>query len=59
MATNLQSKSLKTGHGFDVEPVEAAKTGLLCSECELILNQAVQTADGIRFCQECFKDIEK
>ena len=28
--------------------------GLLCSECNQILNKAVQTADGLRMCQICF-----
>ena len=45
--------------GYEVETVEAAKEGVLCSECSLVLRDAVQTPDGVRLCQECYNGIKK
>ena len=47
------------GPGYAVETVDQAKTGLLCSECDLILNEAVQTPDGLRLCLQCFENIKR
>ena len=44
--------------GYRVETLDEAKAGLLCSECGLVLNDAVQTPDGVRLCQSCFDDIK-
>lgn len=45
--------------GFAVDTVDDAKDGVLCSECGLILNEAVQTSDGLRLCQGCFGAIKE
>ena len=45
--------------GYDVKTVDEAKDGLLCSECKLILKEAVQTSDGVRLCQQCYNRIKQ
>ena len=47
--------------GYDVIDllVEPLKDGLRCVECRLILKDAVQTPDGIRVCEACYKEIAK
>ncbi len=45
--------------GYDVILQDAAKGGLVCSECNFILRDAVQTSEGNRLCLPCFKKIEK
>ena len=52
--------ALEEGPGYSVETVEQdVKNGLLCSECSLILRDAVQTSESIRLCQVCFDVISK
>ena len=45
--------------GHAVESVDGTKEGVLCSECNLVLNEAVQTSDGLRLCQKCFNFIKE
>jgi hypothetical protein len=45
--------------GYAVDTVDGTKEGLLCSECTLILNEAVQTSDGLRLCQKCFNYVKE
>ncbi len=45
--------------GYDVILQDPAKGGLLCSECNLVLRDPVQTSEGNRLCSPCFKKIEK
>ena len=45
--------------GHDVILVEPAKGGLMCSECDRVLRNAVQTPEGHRLCEPCYKKIEK
>jgi hypothetical protein len=45
--------------GHAVDTVDSAKEGLMCSECKLILDEAVQTSDGLRLCQKCFDFIKE
>ena len=47
--------------GYDVVDllVEQPKGGLQCVECNLILKDAVQTPDGVRMCEACYKEIAK
>ena len=52
-------QSMEIAHGFAVDTVDAAKDGLVCSECGLILNEAVQTPDGLRLCFQCFEAIKR
>ena len=33
------------------------RVGLVCPHCKLLLRNAVQTEEGIRLCQSCFKEI--
>lgn len=47
------------GRGFAVETLDGAKEGVLCSECGLILNEAVQTPDGLRLCLQCYNDVKE
>ena len=49
----------EAGGGYDVDTVDPAKEGLLCSECRLVLKQAVQTPEGNRLCQGCFNSISQ
>jgi len=43
--------------GYDTRPVEPLKMALICPECSLVLRDAVQTGDGIRLCESCYKQI--
>ena len=43
----------------EVTPVEPLKPGLLCSECNLLLKEPVQTGEGDRLCRSCYDDIRK
>ena len=43
--------------GYDARTVELQKAALICPECDLLLRDAVQTDDGIRLCESCFKQI--
>ncbi len=45
--------------GYDALLLDPAKSGLMCSECDLVLRDAVQTMEGNRLCLPCFKKIEK
>ena len=51
--------STRISSGYDVRTVDEAKDGLLCSECKLILREAVQTPDGVRLCQQCYNGIKQ
>ena len=42
--------------GYRAVPVHE-RAGLVCPHCELLLRSAVQTDDGVRLCQSCFKEI--
>jgi len=35
------------------------KLGLVCPHCKLLLRSAVQTAEGVRLCESCFKEIAR
>ena len=48
-----------SSRGYEVQTVEVAKGGLLCSECGLILREAVQTPEGLRLCQQCYNQIQE
>lgn len=43
--------------GYKVTTVDPVKAGVVCPHCGLILRDAVQTADGFRLCETCFKEI--
>ena len=45
--------------GYDIKTPESAKVTLICPECNLLLKDAVQTGDGIRLCESCYKDIAR
>ena len=45
--------------GYDVIAAHGTKSGLLCAECSLVLKEAVQTREGIRLCESCYKAIER
>jgi len=45
--------------GYQVDTVDEAKAGLICSECGFILREAVQTFDGLRLCMGCFEAIKE
>ena len=45
--------------GHDVIAAQGTKAGLLCPECKFVLKEAVQTPEGIRLCQSCYKQIER
>ena len=38
-------------------PVVYERAGLVCAHCKLLLRNAVQTEEGVRLCQSCFKEI--
>ena len=35
------------------------KLGLVCPHCKLLLRSAVQTDEGVRLCESCFKEIAR
>ena len=43
--------------GHDVMTAEAVKSGIVCPHCELVLRDAVQTPEGDRLCEMCYKEI--
>ncbi len=45
--------------GYDALLLDIAKSRLMCSECDLVLRDAVLTIEGNRLCLPCFKKIEK
>ena len=45
--------------GYNVIAAHGTKSGLVCPECSLILKEAVQTPDGERLCESCYKAIER
>lgn len=46
--------------GYDIIAAnETQKSKLICPECRLVLKEPVQTEEGIRLCDSCFKDIER
>ena len=47
--------------GFDVELVDPAvrKESNMCPHCRLILEEPMQTEDGVRLCRGCLLQIEK
>lgn len=45
--------------GWEVTPVEPLKPGLLCSECNLLLRDPVQTDEGDRLCRSCFHELKR
>ena len=45
--------------GYDIKTPESAKVTLICPECNQLLKDAVQTGDGIRLCESCYKDIAR
>lgn len=45
--------------GYDAKTVEPLKAALVCPECRLLLRDAVQTGDGIRLCETCFKQFQE
>jgi len=42
--------------GYEASAV-CERVGLVCPHCKLILRDAVQTDEGVRLCQSCFKEI--
>ncbi len=44
--------------GYDVVLAEHQE-GLQCSECDLVLRDAVQTCEGIRVCRPCYDSIAR
>lgn len=47
--------------GFDVELVDKAakKEANVCPHCKLILEEPIQTDEGIRLCKSCLQDIKR
>ena len=45
--------------GFDVLTTQLAKSGLTCPECSLLVKEAVQTPDGVRFCKSCYNEVAR
>jgi len=45
--------------GYDIRTVEPLSATLICPECSLVLRDAVQTGDGVRLCESCFKQINR
>ena len=45
--------------GHDVIAAQGTKSGLVCPECRLVLKEAVQTPEGVRLCESCFRAIER
>ena len=39
--------------------MEPLKPGLLCLECQLLLRDPLQTAEGDRICRSCYEDIKR
>jgi len=42
--------------GYEASAV-SERVGLVCPHCKLLLRDAVQTEEGVRLCQSCFKEI--
>ena len=59
MDVDVSVKAPPGERGYDVIPSSPTKQGLQCPECEYILKEAVQTGDGIRLCEPCFKRIAR
>ena len=51
----LQSLSVKMPGYKGVIPVGKPKKELYCSQCSLLLREAMQTEEGDRICHSCWK----
>ena len=49
---------LQQEHGYDVLVV-TAKEALMCPECSFVLRDAVQTNEGLRLCDPCYRRLAK
>ena len=43
--------------GYDVTVENQDTSGMVCPHCELVLRDAVQTPEGDRLCETCYKEI--
>ena len=50
---------MEQDHGFDVLLADTAKEELQCPECSFVLKDAVQTPEGIRLCEPCYRKLAK
>lgn len=58
-AAKVAKTTTKKMPGYGAKTVEPMKAALICPECNLLLRDAVQTGDGIRLCETCFKQFQE